>query len=178
MKILLTIFIFSATLLFSGCFFDYPPPEPEEEWQVYENSRYYFDLIYPPNWTLGEAPGNNDGREFKSPDGKTVCRAYGFQNALTNENGKPQTLEEFITWLTNDTSMKVELSEDTTMAGLPAKELIYGQMGKVTRAVFVLGDESGRGLTCTYNNLKEEEMFRESFKMMKESFEIRAPLDS
>ena len=53
-----------------------------KDWQVYENSRYGFQVSYPAGWTLGEAPTNNDGRELISPDGDATCHAYGFYNSL------------------------------------------------------------------------------------------------
>jgi len=189
----IVIFLVLTTFLLSGCFNKKKPPtkpavesndsvkqtedETSGEWQSYKNSRYQFSVVYPPGWKLGEAPGNNDGREFTSPDGKISCYAYGFYNSLFNKEGKPQTLDEFVSWLNQDPNMKVIQEKKTKMAGYPAKEISSSQDGKVTQSIYILGSESGRGLYCTFDNLKELEKFKENFETMRKSFQINASLD-
>src|SRR3990167_8950190 len=142
----------------------------DEKWQTYENSRYQFNIDYPADWKLGEEPTNNDGREFISPDEKITCRAFGFQNAMLNDDGNPQTLAEFIAWLIDYPEMEVELEQNTEMANQPAKELLYVASGETVRTVYILGSESGRGFNCNYDSSQTEAEFRENFTTMKESF--------
>ncbi|MFH1509487.1 MAG: PsbP-related protein [bacterium] len=166
----------------NGYFDDETEPDVDEvrifsntigEWQNYSNTRYGFSVEYPPDWILGEAPTNNDGRTFTSEDGKVTCHAYGFQNALFNEEGNPQTLDQFIDWLLSDPTTESIQEEETTMAGEEAREVIYGQTGKAYRDVYImLDDDTGRGLSCNYENLKDEGLFRKGFKQMKKSFTL------
>ncbi|MBU2025513.1 MAG: hypothetical protein ABIC19_01130 [Patescibacteria group bacterium] len=171
--------ILVLTVIFlAGCF-DYPDtlPNTKEQWPGYKNSRYEFELQYPPRWELGEAPANNDGREIISPDKTIYCHAYGFNNSLTNKQGQPQSLDEFIQWLTEQPGLKVIQQENTQLAGYEAREIIFAQEGKVTQAVYILGQISGRGLSCAYDDLKQWEMYRQSFEKMKTSFKVSASLD-
>lgn len=149
-----------------------------EEWATYENARYSFSVDYPANWQLGDAPTNNDGREFISADGKISCQAFGFQNALSGTGGSPQTLDEYIEWLVSIEKGKVIKKEQTTMAGYSAQNLITQSSDeKITNAIYVLGKETGRGLSCVFENQDSQNDFRADFKKMQDSFKIKMSLD-
>jgi len=147
-------------------------------WQVYENSRYNFSVLYPSGWKLGEAPENNDGRTFTLPDGTVECRAYGFFNALQGTGGEPQTLDEHISWLEE---MGLEILDDGGQVSLgdwPARRFIGIQEGKIQEMVMALGKESGRVLVCYFDSKEEREKFKPTFDKMMESFKINTSLDS
>ena len=154
------------------------------DWQTYENTRYEFSVNYPGDWTLGEAPTNNDGRDFFSSNEETSCRAYGFQNALLNEQGNSQTLNEFIDWLSGDLVLGDEKENfvvlersNTTMASEEAQELITNADGLVARAVYILNEETGRGLVCYYESEKIMEEQDGNFEIMKNSFTVSVSSD-
>ncbi len=48
----------------------------------YCNSRFAFCIDYPSNLTMQPAPDNDDGRTFKSKDGRVKMLAYGSNNSL------------------------------------------------------------------------------------------------
>lgn len=50
-------------------------------WTRYGNARYGYHIDIPPGFTQGEAPANNDGRSFTSPDGSTLD-VWGSNNVL------------------------------------------------------------------------------------------------
>jgi len=155
-------------------------PEPAEplSWQTYENSRFGFSVDYPGGWSLAEAPTNNDGREFNSPDGDIACRGYGFNNSLLNDQGEPQTLSEFVDWLTENPEIeKVLERNNTTMDSKEAQELVTLNNGITARAVYALGTETGIGLVCSYPNKEIMDKQDENFATMKQSFAIKSPLD-
>ena len=151
---------------------------PRGEFKTYENSRYNFSVDYPASWTLGEAPTNNDGREFISQDESVTCRAYGFANALTNEQGEPQSLEEFVDWLTADTRVGEGLytnvieRTNTTLDGQNALYLLMEQDMDLVEATYALGPEEGRGLVCYYNDKEEWKKYKNVFEKMKNSFKM------
>ncbi|MBU1149095.1 hypothetical protein KKI23_03315 [Patescibacteria group bacterium] len=160
-----------------GAFFILKSPE-SSDWKTYENTRYIFSVDYPGNWDLREAPTNNDGREFDSPDGDIACRTYGFNNSLLNDRGEPQTLSEFVDWLTENPEIEEVLERNnTTMAGKEAQELVTLDNGITVRAVYVLGVETGRGLVCSYPNKEIMDKQNENFVTMKQSFSINTSLD-
>ena len=152
-------------------------PEPLA-WQTYENSRFGFSVDYPGNWDLGVAPTNNDGREFTSPDGDIACRGYGFNNSLLNNQGEPQTLNEFVDWLTENMDYEEVLERNnTTMDSKDAQELVSLADGIITRGVYVLGKGTGMGLVCSYFTKGIMEEQNENFVTMQQSFTINASLD-
>ena len=172
-KIIIGLLIIA--ILGLGAFFVLKSPD----WHTYENARYRFSVKYPGRWILGEAPVNNDGREFISPDKKISCHAYGFQNALINDQGHPQTLGEFVNWLIGSLDVEEVLERNSiTMAGREAQELVTSSNGIIARAVYALGEDTGRGIVCYYPSKKIMEEQNENFEAMKQSFTIDASLDS
>ena len=145
-----------------------------DNWQVYRNARYDFTVEYPPGWELNVAPDNNDGREFLSADGNTTCRAYGYINSLTNIQGDPQTLDEFIDWLVdgNMTTSEVIERNNTTLSGEPAIELILRDSEGTTHAVYTMDERTGRALTCFFNDVSSQKKFSDSFYRMAKSFTV------
>ncbi len=171
------IFLAVFTLLIFGC--GQEPNEPEtSQWQIYENSRYGFSVEYPADWSLGEAPANNDGRNFTSPDEAIQCQAYGWHNALINEEGEPQTLDEYIAW-TKELDPQAEVLEDleATLDGQSAVSLVTKNETGVAVAVYALGTESGRALACYFNDVEFKDNFTSNFQHMVESFQIEGSLD-
>jgi hypothetical protein len=54
-------------------------------WQPYVNSRFGVSIDVPPGFVQsGEAPTNNDGLTFISPDGKTTLRLWGNNIVVKN----------------------------------------------------------------------------------------------
>lgn len=154
------------------------PDQPENDWTTYENARYSFSVDYPAGWEMGEAPTNNDGREFISPDKTMSCRAYGFFNALTDEEGNPQALDEFIEWMKSNEEGEVIETKSTLLDGVAAQNLVTRSLdGKVTDAVYALGIESGRGLYCIFESEQAQQDFKDSFNKMVTSFNIDVSLD-
>ncbi len=50
-----------------------------ESWRTYRNDRFGATADVPAGWRMGEAPENDDGRVFSSPDGRariTISGAY------------------------------------------------------------------------------------------------------
>ena len=149
------------------------------KWELYENSRYGFSLEYPTNWKLGDQSTNNDGREFSAPGGGTTCRAYGFSNALTGAGGEPQTLDEFITWLTGpESEEKIIEKTKTTLSGKKAVYFHSSFNEGEKDAVYSLGKETGIGLYCTYKNTAEKEKNKAVFDHMRENLKINLDLDT
>lgn len=147
-------------------------------WQTYQNARYSFSVDYPPGWSLGEAPTNNDGREFTSSEQEINCRAYGFYNALIDDEGNPQDLTEFVAWIKND-DMKIIEENNTTLGDNSAYKIVYQETGStnVTAAIYTIGLESGRALTCTFPSFIILSDFQESFDKMHQSYKIAVSLD-
>lgn len=55
----------------------------QSRYSTYNNDRFYFSIEYPSDLLkMQEAPANNDGRTFRSLDGKVELRAWGQFNAL------------------------------------------------------------------------------------------------
>jgi len=148
---------------------------------TYENSRYNFSLKYPENWSLGETETNNAGRVLSSPENEVSCYAYGFANALTNNKGEPQTLDEFITWLTDKDSapdiVEVVQREASSLAGRSAISLLIEQDSGYKKAIYTLGKETGIGFFCTYPNMETMNEYANEYGQMVRSFEITASLD-
>lgn len=46
-------------------------------WQTYRNDRFGATADIPAGWRMGEAPENDDGRVFTSPDGRTTITVSG-----------------------------------------------------------------------------------------------------
>ncbi|MBU0649066.1 hypothetical protein KJ969_03125 [Patescibacteria group bacterium] len=156
-----------------------------EEWQSYENSRYNFSLDYPADWTLGDAETNNQGRGFYSPDEAVYCYAYGFANALMNDQGEPQTLDEFMDWLTDDSQYAAEdemytrvLSQEAaTLDNNEVVHVVIEQKDSIKEAIYALGKESGIGFFCIYDNVAQRDAYEKIFDKMAQSFDIGAALD-
>lgn len=55
----------------------------------YGNARFGYFIDYPSSFIKGEAPVNNDGRTFTSPDGSAQLSVYGSNNVL---NETPESL--------------------------------------------------------------------------------------
>jgi len=146
-------------------------------WERYENSRYNFSFLYPKGFLMNEAPGNNDGRGFLSEDGTIYCHGYGFYNALFNEGGEPQSLDEFVEWLTGIGGVEVIEKEGSSLGGEKGIKVVSLEEGKIKEAVYVLGEESGRGLSCVYDDRGVMEEFRDRFERMRESFYFIGSLD-
>ena len=152
--------------------------KPKSEWTTYENARYSFSVDYPADWQLGEAPTNNDGREFTSPDKSMSCRAYGFNNALTDEEGNSQTLDEYIEWLKSNEEGEVIETKSALLDGYAAQRLVTRSSNeKVTDAIYVLGLESGHGLYCIFANQQAQQDFKDDFNKMAASYKINAPIN-
>lgn len=168
-KILIVLLILAV--LGVGAYLILKSSDQNTNWQTYSNARYEFSVDYPDDWTLSDAPANNDGREFISPDNEISCRAYGFQNALINEQGDPQTLDEFIDWFVENLDIEEVLERNsTTLDNIDARELVTKTEGVVARAIYTLGEETGHGLVCYYPNEKIMKEQDKNFTVMKESF--------
>ncbi|HBR81032.1 MAG: hypothetical protein UX09_C0019G0005 [Candidatus Uhrbacteria bacterium GW2011_GWE2_45_35] len=168
MKKLIIVLLALAVLILAAFFIFKPVP-----WLTYQNTRYEFSLSYPDSWTFGEASVNNDGQEFVSPDKSIVCRVYGFQNALTNDSGQPQTLSEFVDWFAEGFKAEEIFAKNyTSMAGQPAQELIIDLEGATIRVVFILNEEIGRSLDCVYSSQEVMSEQAKNFEIMQKSFEI------
>lgn len=142
--------------------------------KTYENSRYGFALDYPSDWRLGQAPENNDGREIISPDGQITCRAYGFANALTNDQGDPQTLDEFVDWLYENPQGKMSQTP-TTMAGQQAIQILsQDEDGPYRLSTFILNHETGYGIYCLYPDLDTKDKNEYYYQIMQMSFSLES----
>jgi hypothetical protein len=51
-------------------------------WQTYRNDRFGATADIPAGWRMGEAPENDDGRVFTSPDGRATITVSGIFVAL------------------------------------------------------------------------------------------------
>jgi len=174
------VIIIVAVFLIAAFIYLLPLLKPDivpGNWKSYENSRYGFSIKYPNNWELGEKETGNAGREFFSPDREIQCYAYGFQNALVTEDGDPQTLEEFITWLKQGPEFEFISQNQTELGGIKAIELISQEGGNIKQAVYVLGKDTGRGLFCIFKDQQAKQNFQKEFKKIKQSFEINVSLD-
>lgn len=176
MKKTVLIIILAIILVIVFVYF-YFLKEKGSVWQTYQNARYNFSLEYPPGWQLGEPETNNAGREFFSPDRKTQCYAYGFQNAIITEDNDTQTLKEFIDWLYGEQNIKVIEEKETVLGGHKAFEVISEENGKIKDAVYVLGQDTGRGLFCIFESQEARDKFQQTFDKMIESFKIEVSLD-
>ncbi|MBU1084816.1 MAG: PsbP-related protein [Candidatus Beckwithbacteria bacterium] len=143
------------------------------DWAIYENDRYGFAVDYPASWTLGEAPTNNHGREFISPDKKITCRGYGFYNSLTGESGEPQTLEEFSDWMLTEEIIVRAGKEETTLDDEKAIELVWEtEDGLAFQGIFTLYQEQGYGLSCVFESEEARKAFGPRFRIMVSGFNI------
>ena len=132
--------------------------------KTYENARYNFSLKYPGNWTLGEAGTNNAGRELYSSDKEVSCYAYGFTNALMNDKDEPQTLDEFVDWLTDYGSQEVLQRNNTILAGKQAIKLLIKEETTYKEAIYSLGKETGIGFYCIYPDMETIEEYAENLR--------------
>lgn len=149
--------------------------------ETYENTRYGFSFMYPADWTLGEAETNNTGVEIYSPNDEALCYAYGFENALINEMGEPQTLNEFINWLTDKGNspdiVEVLQRNDSTLGGQLAIRLLIERRTDYQQAIYTMGKETGIGFYCIYPDLDKINNYSDEFDQMMTSFEITSSLD-
>ncbi len=51
-------------------------------WQTYRNDRFGATADIPAGWRMGEAPANDDGRVFTSPDGRATITVSGSLDVL------------------------------------------------------------------------------------------------
>ncbi len=166
-----TIFI-AAAIIATIAFVVFWQSQNWRDWNVYENSRYSFSVEYPSSWQLGETETNAAGREMVSPEGEAICYAYGFANALLNDQGEPQTLDEFIDWLTTGTGSEIKVleREETFLSGQKGIYLRTEQRGGITEANYILNNEEGRGLYCFYEDKSTYQSLGTVFDSMTESF--------
>jgi len=147
------------------------------KWQTYENARYSFSLNYPSGWQLGEPEASNAGRELLSPEEEIYCYAYGFQNVIITEDNDTQTLEEFVDWLYEEQNIKVIEEKEAVLGGHKAFKVISEEGGKIKDAVYVLGQDTGRGLFCIFESQEARNKFQQTFDKMIESFKVEVSLD-
>ena len=148
-------------------------PKDSQEWKTYENSRYNFSVDYPARWGLGQPEENNAGRTFNDPQSGVECYAYGFVNALLNENGNPQTLDEFVDWLTESMGFEEIMERNSrTIDGLEAQTLVASSDGSIMRAIYTLNTETGMGLACYYDNEEIVKKQNDNFEKMIASIKI------
>ena len=143
-------------------------------WQTYANSRYEFQIDVPSDWDFGELETNNAGREFHSPDG-SICYAYGFANALLNDNGDPQNLTQFIDWLTEGGKNILEKNK-TTLDGHHAICILEEYNNTIKESVYALGDEVGIGFFCSYETMEQRNNNKSLFNIMLGSMRIDSEL--
>lgn len=144
-----------------------------DQYATYRNSRYEFSVEYPASWKLGEAPTNNDGREFISPDAQTTCRAFGFANALPGESGNPQSLDEYINWIIDNNKESASIDKkQALMDTRKAMQITLTNANNIEDAVYSIDDEIGYGLTCVYANSAGKEAGKNVFNHMIDSFKI------
>ena len=178
-KIFITIFI----IVVLGAIAVFALTRKTVDWQKYQNSRYEFRMDYPMDWSLGDLDPNNAGRELYSPGEEVFCFVYGFANALQNQQGDPQSLDEFIDWLVNDPrvgeGLYTELLERnaSTLDGKSAVHLLTEQDGNIKESVYVLGNETGIGFFCLYEDMDDRKQFKTTFARMVESIQIDISLD-
>lgn len=152
--------------------------QSNQEWLTYKNSRYDFELSYPPDWQLGEPEIGNAGRTFKDPETDVECYAYGFANVIPGKTAESQTLDEFIDWLLNDPQdLQLIERKEKKISDFPAVYLLVKDETLVRESVYVLGNETGIGLFCTYKNLTEKEKYDQTFNKMVAGMKIYADLD-
>lgn len=48
-----------------------------QDWRSYTNPRFGTRAEVPRDWTMGEAPANDDGRVFTAPDGSATIAVHG-----------------------------------------------------------------------------------------------------
>jgi hypothetical protein len=146
------------------------------EWRgrtyTYENARFGYSIDYPLDWTLGEAPTNNDGRDFTSDDEEALCSVFGFANALTSESGGHQSLDEYIDWMLTDGEIELLKRETTKVDGENATYLLYNSMGSVMEAVYTLNSEQGVGFWCSYKDRGIQKKFHKIFSSMQKSIKL------
>jgi serine/threonine-protein kinase len=53
-----------------------------QDWRAYTNPRFGTRAEVPRDWTMGEAPANDDGRVFTAPDGSATITVYGSLHVL------------------------------------------------------------------------------------------------
>lgn len=168
------LIVFVVLLFFSGIGFIFTKNAFDtQKWLVYENSRYGFSIDFPPGWTLGEQEVNNTGREIYSPSKEITCYVYGFENALITEDGDPQSLEEFVEWLSDNRPFISRSS--TKLSGITATDIVLeNEDNSLMRAVYtMLDDASGRGFRCLYKNRDIIKSHNNDFNKMVESFDIK-----
>jgi|GEM_PF-1869962 hypothetical protein len=156
---------------------------PFSEWQTYANSRYEFQIDFPAEWELGDIEQNNAGRTFYPSNEEAFCYAYGFENALTNEHGNPQSLDEFIDWLAAEDGARAGFNvkaierNPSTLALEPAVHLLLGEDNGIKEAVYAIGKETGIGFFCTYANIDLRNNYKDIFNNIAASFRLDNQLD-
>ena len=143
----------------------------------YTNARYNFSVDYPAEWQLGEPPSNNDGREMIAPDKQTVCRAYGFANALTGSSGGRQSVDEYVEWLSDNRSdssqdFQTPAKRETTLAGRRALWVVSDKDNIFEDAIYTLDQETGYGLSCAYPDTGTQSAMRDTFERMRAGMKI------
>ncbi len=148
------------------------------DWKTYSNTRYEFRIDYPSGWTLGEAESNNAGRELYSSNEEAYCYVYGFENALQNDQGNPQSLDEFIDWLAAEDgsgagfNVRVKERNESTLAKEDAVHLLVEEDGSIKESVYALGKETGIGFFCTYRNMDTRNEYKSIFDKMRSGFRL------
>ena len=146
---------------------------PAKTLQTYTNDSYNFSIDYPADWSLGATLENNNDREIISPDGQITCRAYAFVNALQNEQGQPQTLDEFISWIYDNGEYLLD-GVETTMANRRAyKTLSQDENGLYRQSTYVIEPDIGYSLYCLYPDLDMKAQNKNDYQLLVDSFSIQ-----
>jgi hypothetical protein len=142
-------------------------------WPKYENEKYGFVWYYPKGWTLTKEDVNRAAATL-SPS-STTCSAYGFKNELINDKDQPQTLDEFMEWLFQSDETKIIKKTNTKLGGEDAKEAIWEDANGAHWGIYILNNEIGRAIICSFDKLLALKSNNLNFTLMKLRFKLTEP---
>jgi len=156
------------------------------EWKLYTNDRFGFSVRYPDDWRLGNPLPDGIGVTLYPPIEHSLVAFSGHMNVVSgkSQDGR-QTLKEFadahrriITDLYEKKAVAVKWRQDqnTTLAGFPAKQLIFtyvdGKQGPmVEHHIISLGRNEGRGIRVKVP-LPDEERLLSMIKKILETYQL------
>lgn len=153
-------------------------------WKLYTNARFGFSVRYPDDWRLGNPLPDGAGVTLHPPLEQSLVTFSGHMNVLEgkSQDGR-QTLEEFATahrriigeiYGKKTIAVKWRQDQDLTLAGFPAKDLIFtysdsAQGEMIEHHIFSLGRNEGRGVRIKAPRSEEAKMM-ETVKKMLETY--------
>lgn len=144
----------------------------EESSETYKNPTFGISLQYPSDWgRLDLSFLENDSADIDFYPLEDVSQAIAIKIQVKNLPSQNVTLDDYTNTQINYTEEQLLESNTTTLAGLPAHEIIFTNLGLQTMQIWTIKDNK----VYTISYVAEEEDFQNDLQIaerMIESFKI------